>query len=137
MMINYYMIIVYCFIGGLPSYAIETVYQTRLFFKGDIYFIVSDLASPIIDILKNKYNVIIIPYKQVIDAEFNQCTEQYIHKFSIVEAAKGRERLFIYAFERFAVLYQLMCQRNITDVFFIELDNLIYDDPLKIGRAHV
>jgi len=125
------MIVAYCFIGSLPNYAIDTVHQTRLFFKGDIYFIVSDLASPIIDVLKNTYQVIIVPHKNLIDEEFNQCIEKYFHKFTILEGAKGRERLFIYAFERFVVLYQLMCQRNLTNVFFLELDNLIYDDPLK------
>ena len=125
------MIIAYCFIGSLPEYAIDTVHQTRLFFEGDIYFIVSDLTSPLISILEDKYRVIVVPYTQLIDHEFNQCIEQYIHKFTILHGVKGRERLFIYAFERFVVLYHLMCQRNLTNVFFLELDNLIYDDPLK------
>ena len=86
------MIVVYCFIGSLPNYAIDTVHQTRLFFKGDIYFIVSDLTSPIIDILQHTYQVTIIPHASLIDREFNQCIEQYIHKFTILEGAKGRDR---------------------------------------------
>jgi hypothetical protein len=43
----------------------------------------------------------------------------------------GRENLFIYSFERFFVLYNLMIQRNLSDVFFLELDNLVYDDPIN------
>jgi hypothetical protein len=35
----------------------------------------------------------------------------------------------IYAFERFFVLNRLMKQKGLTDVLFMELDNLIYNDP--------
>ena len=78
------MIIAYCFIGLLPEYAIDTVHQTRLFFEGDIYFIISDLTSPLISVLQDKYKVIIVPHEPLIDHEFNQCIEQYIHKFTIL-----------------------------------------------------
>ena len=125
------MILAYCFIGPLPDYAIDTIHQTRLFYKGDIYFIVSDLTSPYVVTLQNTYHVTIVPYEPLIDKEFNQCIQQYLHKFTILEGVKGRERLFIYAFERFMVLRQLMEQRELQNVFFLELDNLIYDDPLK------
>ena len=125
------MIIVYCFIGPLPSYAVDTVHQTRLFFEGPIYFIVSEYDSPIVSILKDKYAVEIIRYDDVIHSEFNQCIEEYRQKFVYLEGLKGRENLFIYGFERFFVLYNLMAQKNLTNVFFLELDNLIYDDPLR------
>ena len=125
------MILAYCFIGPLPDYAIDTIRQTRLFYKGDIYFIVSDLMSSHISTLQSVYHVTIVPYEPLIDEEFNQCVQQYVHKFTIVEGAKGRERLFIYAFERFVVLRQLMVQQHLANVFFMELDNLIYDDPVK------
>jgi hypothetical protein len=87
------------------------------------------MASPYVPILQNKYNVTIIPYETVIDNDFNECIRQYIGKFTILEGIKGREKLFIYAFERFFVLHQLMRQRQLSNVFFMELDNLIYDDP--------
>ena len=38
------MIIVYSFIGKLPKYIVDTVYQSRLFFDGDIYLILDDLS---------------------------------------------------------------------------------------------
>lgn len=122
--------IVYCFIGNLPEYAVDTVHQTRLFYYGPIYFIVSDMESPFIPQLQ-AYNVIIIPYSTVIDIEFAECITQYYSKFEIVPHLKGREKLFVYAFERFAVLYQTMLRYELSTVFFMELDNLIYDDPLK------
>jgi hypothetical protein len=124
------MIITYCFIGPLPDYAIDTVHQVRLFYKGIIYFIVSDIHSPYIAELKYKYDVTIIDYNEVIDLSFNQCINQYFNKFLILNGLKGREKLFIYSFERFFLLYHLMNQYQLSNVFFLELDNLIYDDPL-------
>jgi hypothetical protein len=126
-----YMNIVYAFIGKLPSYSIETVYQTRLFFNGPIYFITNDYDSPLITVLESKYNVNVVRYDSVIHNEFNEVIQVAYSKFCIINELKGREKLFIYAFERFFILQNLMIQRNLTDVFFMELDNLIYDDPYK------
>jgi hypothetical protein len=123
--------IVYAFIGRLPSYSIETVHQTRQFYKGSIYFITNDYESKLIPILESKYNVTIVRYDSVIHTQFNEVLEVTYAKFCIVNKLKGREKIFIYAFERFFILRNLMMQRNLTDVFFMELDNLIYDDPHK------
>jgi hypothetical protein len=123
--------IVYAFIGTLPSYSIDTVYQTRLFYDGPIYFIVSDYESPLVETLKTKYNVHIIRYDTVIDSEFRALVDRTYSKFPISLGLKGREHLFIYSFERFFVLNQLMKQQALTNVLFMELDNLIYDDPHK------
>ena len=123
------MIIVYCFIGPLPSYAIDTVHQARLFYDGPIYFIISEHTSQYIPILQT-YNVTLIPYEDVVSTEFNE-TVNNNNKFEIVHNLKGREKLFIYAFERFFSLYQLMDKYNLSNVLFLELDNLMYDDPRK------
>jgi hypothetical protein len=48
-----------------------------------------------------------------------------------VNGLHGREELFIYSFERFFVLLNLMIQQSLTNVFFLELDNLIYNDPIE------
>ena len=125
------MIIAYCFIGKLPSYAIDTIYQLRLFYNGAVYFIISDYESLYIDTLRNKYDVTIVKYDDTIHTEFNECIKEYRTKFAYLEGLKGRENLFIYGFERFFVLYNLMIQQNLSNVFFLELDNLLYDDPLK------
>jgi len=125
------MIIAYCFIGKLPSYAVDTVYQARLFYNGPIYFIISDYDSPYISTLQTKYNVTIVKYDSVLHTDFAICIAEYRQKFVYLEGLKGRENLFIYGFERFFVLYNLMIQKDLSNVFFLELDNLIYDDPLK------
>jgi len=122
--------IVYSYVGPLPDYTMDTIRQTRFFFKGPIYFILNDLTSPLVSIMKEEHQVIIVPYEQVVDKEFNECIDAYFHKFTILDV-KHREKLFIYAFERFFLLYQLMKQENLTNIFFIELDNLIYDNPLN------
>ena len=90
------MIIVYCFIGSLPEYAIHTVYQMRLFYKGSIYFIVSDIESSYINILKT-YDVTIINYTDVIDNAFTKTVNDNHHRFLIVNGLVGREKIFIYS----------------------------------------
>jgi hypothetical protein len=122
---------VFCFIGNLPSYALDTVHQLRLFTQGPIYFIVSDISIPLVYQLKNAYNITIIPYNEVEDTGFTSLIQTYFSKFCIVNTLKGRERLFICAFERFYLLSNLIKKYALEHTFFIELDNLIYDDPTK------
>lgn len=123
------MIVAYAFIGPLPSYSIDTIHQMRLFYDDEIYFIISDLNSPHLETLKNKYDVKVINYNELIHDEFNKIVNSNYKKFCIVNRLKGREKLFIYSFERFFILYNLMKSYNLENVFFLELDNLIYDDP--------
>jgi hypothetical protein len=122
--------IAYCFIGPLPHYSVDTVYQTRLFYDGPIYFILSDYESPYIQKLL-EYKVSIVRYDDVRHARFEECIKENYDKFTILPDLKGREKLFIYSFERFFVLYKMMEGYNVSNVLFLELDNLIYDDPRK------
>jgi FkbM family methyltransferase len=121
--------IAYAYIGSLPSYAVDTVHQLRLFYNGPVYFIISDYDSPLVPILQSKYNVQIVRYDSVYHQEFNDTVTKAYDRFCIVDRLKGREKIFIYAFERFFVLYNLMKQREVYNVFFMEIDNLVYDDP--------
>ena len=123
--------VAYAFIGQLPSYSIDTVHQLRLFYDGPIHFIISDITNPIVDILQNTYGVTIVQYDTVKDDAFNALVKRVYHKFCIVNNLKGREKLFIYSFERFYLMHNLMKKMNLENVFFAELDNLVYDDPRK------
>lgn len=127
--------IVYCFIGPLPEYAIDTVHQTRLFYNGPIDFIISDTESRYVSILQDRYHVRIVSYQTVQHRGFHECIETHRSKFTIIDGLVGREKLFIYAFERFFVLYNWMMQQHLENVVFLELDNLIYDDPLQWEEA--
>ena len=110
------MILVYCFIGTLPNYAVDTIHQARLFYDGIIYFIISDCNSQYIPVLQ-KYNVIIVPYEDVISTEFNETINTCYNKFEIVHNLHGREKLFVYSFERFFSLHKLMDKYNVSNVF--------------------
>ena len=124
--------LVYVFIGSLPEYAVDTVKQTRLFYTGPIYFIISDYSSQFLHVLESVYNVTIISYNSVIDYKFNTLIKSQYNKFVVVlENLKGREKMFIYSIERFIVLHNLMKYKNLTNIFFMELDNPMYDNPLK------
>jgi len=125
------MILAYCFIGILPSYIIETIYQARLFFDGDIYLIINQLDSPYLNELILKYNVNVINYEDVKSCEFTDISMENIRKFHYMSDLIGRENLFLRSFERFFVLQNLIKQKKLEDCLFLELDNLIYDDPNK------
>jgi hypothetical protein len=119
----------YAFIGNLPSYTIEQAHQLRLFYDGPAYFILNDYENPIVKILQDKYKIIIIRYEDVIHNDFVKLIKRTYKKFCIVHGLKGREKLFIYSFERFYVLYNLIVKHSLQNIIFLEIDNLIYDDP--------
>ena len=106
-----HMNIVYAFVGTLPSYSVETVHQTRLFYDGPIYFILNDLTSPYISILE-QYNVIIIPYDSVVNHDFTSLLAVTYNKFCIPKGLKGRENLFIHSFERFYLLHNFYSNKS-------------------------
>lgn len=122
------MFIALSFIGKLPSYIIECIYQTRLFTDIPIYLIYNDYDSIYIDSIK-KYNVHLINYEDVICTKFNEILNHNKHKFYICNNLGDRKELFIRSFERFFILNNLIKKYNLTDCLFMEIDNLIYDDP--------
>jgi hypothetical protein len=86
------------------------------------------MNSPHLKILE-KYNVKIVDYKDVQSPEFLKCFQNNQHKFIFLPGLNERYALFMRSIERFFLLYNLMRNYNISDGFFMELDNLIYDDP--------
>jgi len=124
--------IIYSFVGKLPNYIIESVYQTRLYFKDNIYLITDDLNSDFIEILENKYNVKIINYIELIrdDIYINKLKEN-INKFVIDPRLEDRKNLFYTSFERLFINNILINRYNLENILSIEIDNLIYDSPYK------
>jgi hypothetical protein len=122
------MFIAYAFVGKLPSYIKEAIHQSRCFFDGDIYLIIDDINSIYLKDIE-KYDVKIIDYNKVKSNIFLDVVNKNKHKFQVVHELGDRALLFIRSFERFFLLYHLMQQNNINDCLFLELDNLIYDDP--------
>lgn len=123
--------IVYSYVGTLPEYTLHTVHQARLFFDGTIYFIIDDIQNPIVSVLQDRYNVIVIDYKECIDTEFLSLVESSRLKPFVTgtEGEHSRPFLFVRAFERFFLLRNLMTRHALQNIFFVELDNLLYFDP--------
>jgi len=129
-MANY--IICLSFIGKTQSYLEDCVYQIRLFTNVPIYYIYDDYGNDIVNKLYNKYNnIFLIKYEEVICKEFNILVNENIGKFHIVDNIGDRKELFIRSFERFYLLYNLCIKYHLENVLFLELDNLIYDDPIN------
>jgi len=116
------------FIGKLPEYTIECVHQIRLFFNGDIYLILNDFESTYLGEIK-KFNVKLINYYDVYPKLFNNIVDKNKHKFAYLDNLTGREELFTKSLERFFLLYNLMLKNNLENCLFLEIDNLIYDNP--------
>ena len=121
--------IVLSFIGVLPRYIVDCVHQIRCFSTSPIYVIINDQQSQYVSQLL-KYNVQVINYEDVIDVHYISTVNKNIGKFAIIPKLGDRSHLFIRAFERFFLLHILMKSRNLNHCFFMEIDNLIYDDPL-------
>ena len=120
--------IILSFIGKVPNYMVDCVHQIRCFSKSPVYIIIDDIQSPyIVDLLK--YNINIVNYGDVIDADFVKTVNENFNKFLIIHGLGDRSHLFIRAFERFFLLHNLMKTKNLENCFFMEVDNLIYDDP--------
>jgi hypothetical protein len=124
--------IVYSFIGPIPPYSIDSIEQTRRFYDGPIYYITDENPQhPIVQRLVQEFHVCIIAYEDVISYDFNEIAALCDHKFIKCPDLKGREKLFMRAYERYFLLYRLMFQKSLTNVLFMEVDNLLYDDPRK------
>jgi hypothetical protein len=118
--------VVLSFIGKMPSYIIECVTQLRLFFKDSIYIIYNDIDYEIKNKL-NEYNVIFIEYQTVISKRFNKFKVD--KKFNYINGLTGREELFTRSYERFYLLEELMKNLNLKNIWFMELDIVMYADP--------
>lgn len=122
------MFIVYSFIGDLPDYTIDTIYQTRLYCENDIYLIYNDYSSKYIDEIKKYKNIFLIRYDNINKENLN-ILKKFYKNFSVINGLGNRKELFYRSFERIYLLYNLMNDINIENVLFMELDNLIYSDP--------
>lgn len=115
------------FIGKLPEYTIYCIHQIRLYTDVEIFLIIDDLDSPHINKIKSYENINIVEYNTLT----SHCEKLKKHSriFAVVNGLNDRRLLFYRSFERFYLLYSLMEQKKLTDVVFIEIDNLIYQDP--------
>lgn len=124
------MFILLSYIGPLPEYTIYCIHQIRLYCNNDIYLITNDLNSHVLNKIK-KYNVKIIPYEQILTDETIHIFTKFYDKFLYLHGKTGAEELFLRSIERFYLAHNLMNKCDIDNCLFLEIDNLIYDDPNK------
>lgn len=123
--------VVLSFIGKTQSYLNECIHQIRLFTDKPIYYIYNDYNNELVINIYNKYqNIHLINYELVKSNDFNNILNKRRNKFHIVHNIGERKELFIRAFERFYLLYNLCILKKLENILFLELDNLIYDDPV-------
>lgn len=121
--------IVLSFIGKTQSYLDECIYQIRLFTDKPIYYIYNDYNNELVNnIHKNYKNIHLINYELVKSNNFDKILNKKINRFHMIND-KNRKELFIRSIERFYLLYNLCILKQIENVLFLELDNLIYNDP--------
>jgi hypothetical protein len=121
--------IVLSFIGKTQEYLNECIYQIRLFSDKPIYYIYDDYENKLVENIYKKYdNIHLIKYELVRNNDFDNIVNSRRNRFCIIDSI-DRKELFIRSFERFYLLYNLCILKNIENVLFLELDNLIYDNP--------
>ena len=123
------------FIGKPPAYWITCVNQIRLFSDDPIWCITDRIKHSIIKKIQKIQNVYCIDYSTVINNKFLATTRSNKKKFYIARFLRDRKLLFIRAFERFFLCENLMKQKNLKDVLFLELDNMIYMNPIKFQNS--
>lgn len=118
--------VVYSFIGKMPEYIVLSVKQLRLFFIGPIYIIFNDMSEKIRNDLEI-LSVHFINYDSVKSTRFFEREKRL--SFEHVPRLYERAELFKRSYERFYLLHNLMIQKNLTNVWFMELDIMMYMNP--------
>jgi hypothetical protein len=112
------------FIGKLPEYIIDCIYQIRLYYKGNLYLILDDFDSIHLNQIQ-KYDVILVRYEYIDEIMI------YVHKFAVMDNLNDRRFLFFRSYERMFLVNNLITNLDLTDNIFMEIDNLIYENPEK------
>jgi hypothetical protein len=121
--------VVYSFIGKMPDYVETSVKQLRLFFDGDIYLIYNDISDKIRANLES-HGVKLVDYDLVKSERFFEREKK--QGFEHVPRLGDRAQLFMRSYERFYLLHNLMVLHNLQNIWFMELDIMMYMNPTEI-----
>ena len=129
--------IILSFIGPLPVYVIYCVYQIRLYTDMPIYLIFNDHTSKYLDELE-RMGVTPIRSNTLDLLTETEILDSARDNFVVVDELNERKDLFYRSFERFYLLKALVQLYQLEEILFLEIDNLIYEDPdrwLKIFQS--
>ncbi len=118
--------VVLSFIGKMPDYILLCISQLRLFYKGPIYIIYSDITELQKQSLLEK-TVTLIEYSQVRSERFDYISQ--FKSFCVVDRLNDRKELFKKSYERLYLLEKLMDDYSLRNVWFMEIDVMMYVDP--------
>lgn len=65
----------------------------------------------------------------MIDREFLKVCKKRGNKIAVINGLGDRKLLFLRSMERFFLLQNFIEKENLDNILFLELDNLIYDNP--------
>lgn len=119
--------IVLSFIGKLPDYTVDCIHQIRLYTDVKIYIIQNDTSLSLLEAINKYPNIEFIKYEHLL--HYTDNLRHHQNKFAVVNGLKERRELFYRSFERFYLLYGFMDLNDKSNILFMEIDNLIYDDP--------
>jgi hypothetical protein len=123
------MSIVLVYLGVIPTYARECVQQIKTWTSLPIYFITDNIKQAE-DILSD-YDITYID-SITLDSENLDLIALKRSCFSTTDWLTNRENLFFYSLLRLYIIEAFMKEYNKEDVFHLELDNLIYGDPISL-----
>ena len=115
------------FIGTMPAYVVDSIRQARLFFSGPIYLIYSEMSSDIKEHL-DYMSVIYVHYDTIRSERFDNLSSR--KPYCVVESLGDRKELFKRSYERIYLLDSLIQVYNLKNVWFMELDIMMYVDPI-------
>lgn len=121
--------VVYSFIGKMPAYIVTSIKQLRLFFDGKIYVIYDNINDTIRHDLES-FGVNFVHYDTVKSDRFAERNRK--QGFEYVPRLGDRALLFMRSYERFYLLHNLMLMYDLTNVWFMELDIMMYINPVEI-----
>lgn len=123
---NESMTIALSFIGNMPAYVVDCIRQARLFFNGPIYLIYSEMADAIKTVL-DTMSVVYVHYDTVRSERFEHSLVR--KQFHTINALGDRKHLFKRSYERIYLLEHLIELHDLKNVWFMELDIMMYLDP--------
>jgi hypothetical protein len=121
--------VVYSFIGTMPNYVVTSIRQLRFFFDGPVYLIFDNLSKDI-ETQLSVLGVRLIPYESVKSERFEIRKRKL--EFSTVPKLESRSQLFARSYERFYLLGNLMKNLSLENVWFMELDIMMYLNPNEL-----
>jgi hypothetical protein len=122
------MIICLVYIGKVPSYVRECVQQIKEWSDLKLYFITNDIES--CKELLYDYEVNYINPDELQGENIIQLEEKRKY-FSLCNWVKDREHLFYYSMLRLYLIENFMRKYEVSGVFHLEIDNLIYYNPIE------